>query len=141
MRHACSERMPKDAAVVSGAELAAVAQLATSIMQALAQPQCAALPLGEVIGAAAAAHMATRLSVEPLAQQQIASTAVAALGVPGVQRLQLGGATTTPERAISVVVCFHRSSNWPYWPARFLYTTISWLIPCPTTWVPSIKLI
>ena len=91
--------------MVAGVDLEAATQLAISIMGALSQPECAALPPGDVMGAAVAAHMATRLCGEPVAQRRIASAAVAVLSLPHELVLT---SSAIAEPAISVVRT-HRS--------------------------------
>lgn len=72
-----------------GVELEAAGELPISIMRALVQLPPAALPLAEVMDAACAAHLATRLSVDPLAQRRIAGAAVDTLGACSMAALQL----------------------------------------------------
>ena len=97
--------------VVAGAELEGATQLAISITGALAQPECAALPPGDVVGAATVAHVATRLSAEPVAQVRIASVAAAVLSPPKVQGLQLDLVSPDSAGSALFVVRIHRSCN------------------------------
>ena len=78
----------------TGEELELVGQLPISIMQALAQQPLAALPAADVMDAACASHVATRISTDSATQQRIASVAMGAFSACSMETLQLGAATS-----------------------------------------------